>query len=108
MTRAMLLCQHCKDNFLQLGAPLTHYIGDDYDKDNPLNTRGNWIEIPCECENCDKITSVVIAFHKGQIFIETVPTKDKNIYTHISRVELSDVLKMINCKIGIPREERHN
>jgi hypothetical protein len=68
-----LTCSHCGFDFLQLGKPVTHYVGDEYDRSNPRGTRGNWIEVPCECEGCKKITTINISFHKGQVFCNIYP-----------------------------------
>jgi len=81
-----LICKHCKFNFLHLGNPVTHLGGDDYDSANPRGTRGSWIEIPCECEGCHKITTVNVSFHKGQIFVDYFPNATIN-FEDISRKE---------------------
>lgn len=96
----MLYCEHCRepygdDAWMHFGKPIVRYVGDEYHEDNPMGLRGNWIEIPCQCEFCWKFTSIIIAFHKGRTFIQSIKTKNRNnddyrqmnkIFTDITRV----------------------
>ena len=82
-----LKCAHCKFEYLQLGKPVIHYAGDDYDKSNPLGTRGNWIEIPCQCEQCNEITTINVAFHKGFVYRKVYPKTTISQFENISRKE---------------------
>ncbi|MFY9299922.1 MAG: hypothetical protein WAO91_01860 [Candidatus Nitrosotenuis sp.] len=80
-----LRCSHCKYEYLQLGKPLIHFVGDEYDQSNPQRTRGNWIEIPCQCESCNNITTINVSFHKGFIFPEVYPETTISNFENISR-----------------------
>lgn len=83
MQRSYLHCAHCGWPLLQLGDPITHYVGDEYDPASPVNNRGTWIEIPAECEECGLVTALVVAFHKGEIRVEPL----RRSLRLVSRVE---------------------
>lgn len=75
-----LLCAYpdCGFDFTHfLKEPEFHYVGDEYDFSKGLTTRGNWLEVQYYCEKCDRISMMVLAFHKGQIVMHIRPLDKK-------------------------------
>jgi hypothetical protein len=80
---ALLHCGWCGHEYTGLLAPVVHLAGDDYDPDSPLQNRGAWVEIPVECEECARVTVLVLGFHKGYTLMNVLTRSERR--EHISR-----------------------
>jgi hypothetical protein len=68
--RAKLSCPSCLfDGGIHFEAPAYYDPGDEYDELNPLGCRGRWMELPLWCESCHGHSALIVAFHKGSVFV---------------------------------------
>lgn len=67
MPFALICCAWCRHADTHPCEPSVH-LTDDYDPDNPIGTRGSWVDLSFVCEACDNHTAFVAAFHKGSTF----------------------------------------
>jgi hypothetical protein len=63
-----LLCPECCGEYVYPALGATHYECTD-DHTCPLGTRGSWLAIPFECENCDTEWRLIVGIHKGHTVI---------------------------------------
>ena len=69
---AQFLCAHCGGNYLHFSGEPVFEASDDY-PDLGLGLRGDVLTIPLWCEFCPDRSRVVVQFHKGQMYVGTVP-----------------------------------
>ena len=66
-----VLCPVCRFDYTHFAPDDVHVEATD-DYTSPIGNRGSWIAVPMWCEEGHS-WRLVIGFHKGQTFLDTVP-----------------------------------